>query len=300
MKSRRKIILYLCLCIWTTCAADVRAEIRDATPEELDVLNVEIQHLESIAAMDGSSLEALAMNTNAPYEDRSAAIDILAKDPSTHVDALERLIADPRLPSLRYAAIEAIEPARPDLAIQAIHVLLQEVSQIPMEQSSIDISIAIRASGLLARLGDGSGFPFVVNQLLHSPRTGDQRSAIGALDSFFYMKELKPYVPLVEYIDLTLSQLANIDEKNRGKTERLLCSAIYSLYGLHAVETIPEFHRWLGDPRSAPVRAALEANLRWLEALKAELDQGQPDKRDALKIVPGVDPAWKLPKAVRD
>ena len=289
-----------CLFLCMACLFVLRAEGRDATPEELADFTARMQQRQSIADLDGYAIEAIALNTNAPFEDRSVAIDGLAKDPSAHVDALERLIADPRLSSLRYAAIEAIEPARPDLAVQAIHVLLQEVSQIPMEKPSLDFSIAIRAAGLLARLGDGSGFPFLAEHMLHSPRIGDQSSTITALSGFFYMKELKPYVPLVELIDQTLSRLANVDEKNRGKTERLLSSAIYKLYGMHAVETIPDFQRWLADPRTEPVRDALEANLRWLETLKAELDQGKPDKRDAIKIVPGVDPAWKLPKAVRD
>lgn len=277
----------------------LRVEGQDATPEDLAAYNAQIQHLHNIAALDGYALEALALNTNAPFEDRSAAIDNLAKDPSAHLKALEQLIAEPIF-SLRFSAIEAIEPARPDLAIQAIHLLLQEVAQIPMDKPSTSFIVAIRAAGLLARLGDGSGFPFVVNLLLHSPRSIHQDSAIGALYGFFYMKELKPYVPLVEFIDQTLSLLANVDEKNRRKTEKLLSSALYELYALHAVETIPDFQRWLADPRTEPVRDALEANLRWLETLKAELDQGKPDKRDAIKIVPGVDPAWKLPKAVRD
>ena len=270
---------------------------RSADPQAME----EYAAWQAFIHQDPYILKAVALDTNADFTMRVGAIEMLAKDPASHLDALETLLVDPS-PDLRWEAIKAIEPIRPDIAYQELKTLygalLVQNQKVP--RTSVNYFL-LSVAELLARLGDGSAFPFITRQLLESPSRTTQVSAISALSSFFYMKELEIYKPLVLLVDKTLPDLASLNVRDGEHTpEDVLTRAFYELSGLHAVETIPDFKRWLADPRTVPVRDALEYNLRDLEAIQARLDAGEPDKRDAIKIVPGTAPAWKLPKAVRD
>jgi hypothetical protein len=272
---------------------------REPTPEALAWLQEVEAYKQSFRNLDPYQREALALNPEAGFGDRYEAIQLLAEDPTAHLHALEALMNEPQL-SLRFAAIEILEPVRPDVAYQSLIQLFDQLVQPSEERKSTDAVRATRAAALLARMGDGSKFPHVANQLLQSSRRMDMDSAISALSSFYYMKGLNPYKPLVAFVDKTLPDLASANDSSRGKIQRLVSYALYTLAGLHAVEAIPDFVRWQTDPRIEPVRDAVEFNLRRLREMKAALDRGEPDPRDAIKIIPGTAPAWKLPTGVRD
>ena len=125
-------------------------------------------------------------------------------------------------------------------------------------------------------------------------------SAILALSSYYYLMELEPYKPLVAFVDKTMPELPLAAADSKGRIQRLIKYALSTLVGLHAVETIPDFERWLADPKFEPVRDTVEFNLRRLQTMQDALDRGEPDPRDAINITPGTAPAWKLPTGVRD
>lgn len=272
---------------------------REPTPEAVAWLQEVEAYTQSFLNLDPYQREALALNPKASFSDRYEAIQTLAEDPTAHLQALEQLMNEPQL-SLRFAAIEILAPIRPDVAYHSLIQLFDQLVQPSEERKSTDAVRATRAAALLARMGDGSKLPFVALQLMQSSSVMAQRAAIGALASFYYMKELEPFKPLVAFVDKTLPDLTSANESSRGTIQRTVSSALYTLAGLHAVEAIPDFVRWQTDPRIEPVRDAVEFNLRRLREMKAALDRGEPDPRDALKIIPGTAPAWKLPTGIRD
>jgi hypothetical protein len=242
-------------------------------------------------------LEALALDTNANINLRSEAIRLLSTDSASHLDMLEFLLRDPQR-HVRFAAIEAIDPVKPDVAYRELKLLYRQMVQDPNSDPTIDLFI-MSLGDQLARTGDGSAYPFIISQLMESKQYGRRSSAISSIGNFMYLPELKPYEPLVQFIDKTLSALNTHRGQEHDKNVRLIQKALYKCAGLHAVETIPDFKRWLDNPRTAPVRDTLEHNLRKLEQIQAGLDAGEPDKRydPAFKRTPGTTPAWELPNA---
>ena len=279
--------------LWGCSMAGAFAE-DEPTPEEQAYIDAQMQKAREFAQLDDYARAALAINTNATYSDRIDAIWSLTNNPAAHVGALESLLADPDR-DLRLAAIEVIDPVRPDLAWQEAKRLFLEASSLSINSPFFDVNLFLNTAEFLARIGDGSGLPFLAQQLLQSSSYGNRNYAIVVISGFFYLKELKPYVPLVSFIDQNLPNLESPDEKIRNTTFRLLASAASELSWLHAVETIPDFKRWLGDPRAATLHSKFESNLHELEAIQSRLDAGEPDERDAIKQIPGVTPAWKLP-----
>ena len=280
-------------------APAARALHREPTPEAAAWLQEVEAYKQSISNLDPYEKEALALNQEASYGDRFEAIQSLAEDPAAHIHALEQLLNDPHF-SLRYAAIEIVESIRPDIAYQSLLPLFDQLVLPNDQRKPTDSLRVMRVAALMARMGDGSKFPYVTDQLIQSSRRMDLDSAIWALSSYFYMKELEPHRHLVAFVDKTMPELSVGPVETRGQVHRLIRYAISTLGGLHAVEAIPDFERWQADPRFEPVRDTVEFNLRRLRDMQAALDRGEPDPRDAVKITPGTAPAWKLPKAVRD
>ena len=255
---------------------------------------------QSFMNQDPYKLKAAALDTNETSTKRADAIGILGKEPLAHLDALEILIHDPQR-HVRFAAIEAIDSVRPDLAYQELKQLYDQIARDMDAGPTLDLFL-MSLGEHLARCGDGSAFPFIVQKLMESSQYGRTSSAIGTLGSFMYLRELKPYEPLVRFVDKSISNLPSLSGDEHRKSEKLITRACYQLAGMHAVETIPEFNRWLADTRTETIRDDLEYTLRWLHATQAGLDTGKPDKRDdpQFQRVPGVTPAWELPKAIRD
>ena len=288
------------LLIWVCIFGNsVAGEGLTPAQEKQAYFSAQMQKNQEFARMDEYARVALALRTNAPYSDRLNAIWSLADNPTAHVDALESLMADPNR-DLRIAAIEVIDPVQPGLAWKEAKSLLREaVAQSTNSVASIDNYI-FKTIEFLARTGDGSGFPLLSRLLLQSPLYTDRYIAMISLRGFFYLQELKPYTLLVDFIDQNLCELNSADMQTRQEAYRLLAYAAAQLSGLHAVETIPDFKRWLNDPRAQTLHSKFESNLHELEAIQARLDAGEPDERDAIKQIPGVTPAWKFPTAVRD
>ncbi|MGD9781672.1 MAG: hypothetical protein AB7V14_05905 [Kiritimatiellia bacterium] len=279
--------------LWGCAVATAFAE-NEPTPEEQAYIDAQMQKAREFAQMDDYARAALAINTNATYSDRIDAIWSLTNNPAAHMGTLESLMTETNR-RLRFAAIEVIDPVRPDLAWQEAKRLFLEASSLSTNSIFFDVNLFLNTAEFLARIGDGSGLPFLAQQLLQSHSYGNRNYAIVVISGFFYLKELKPYVLLVSFIDQNLPNLKSPDEKIRNTTSRLLASAASELSWLHAVETIPDFKRWMGDPRAESLRSKFESNLHELEAIQARLDAGEPDERDAIKQIPGVTPAWKLP-----
>jgi len=267
-----------------------KVTMRDATPEELEKYEAAKNKRQAFLNMDPYALEAVALDTNASYCNRIDALETLTNNPVAHVDALKSLVNDPR-PRLRLIAIEIIDLVEPDFAWKAAKQLLSEAPQISTNR--MGYSYVLNTIGFLARKGDGSGLPLLVEYLLGSSGYSEVSSAISRFSTFRYLKELKPYKPLVDFIDQTLPRLASQDKEIRDDSITLLKRACYKLNGLHAVETIPDFKRWLESPLPEPVQDAMETNLRWLKKTQARLDAGEPDMRDSIKKNPSTDPAWK-------
>ncbi len=161
---------------------------------------------------------------------------------------------------------------------------------------------ALDTAALMARMGDGSAMSFIAQQLFTNPYCSDRGTAINALRSFYYMKELKPYAPLVRFIDQTLPDLNSVDAETRRDAISLLPSAASTLSQLHAVETLPAFSRWASTPMPDEIRQRFESAQRELETLKTRIENGEPDPRDnpEFKRTPGVTPAWQFPKFYYD
>ena len=142
----------------------------------------------------------------------------------------------------------------------------------------------------------------IVQQLLTHPFCSTRGTAINALHSFYYMKELKPYEPLVRFIDQTLPDLNSPDAETRRDAMFLLPSAASTLAQLQAIEALPAFGRWASTPMPDEIRQRFESAQRELEALKTRLENGEPDPRDnpEFKRIPGVTPAWRFPKFYYD
>jgi len=260
------------------------------TPEKRAILEKKMQ---AFANRDPYVQEATALDTNASYSARINALKTLTNNPAAHMGALKSLVNDPR-PRLRLTAIEIIDLVEPDFAWKAAKQLLSEAPQISTNR--MGYSYVLNTIGFLARKGDGSGLPLLVDYLLNTSDYSEVSSAISRFSTFRYLKELKPYQPLVAFVDQTLPKLASQDKESRKTSITLLKRACYKLDGLYAVETIPDFERWLESPLPAPVQDAMKNNLRWLKKKQAKLDAGEPDTRDSIKQDPSVDPAWKPPK----
>ena len=181
------------------CAAD------DPTPEDIARYNALMQERLDIIDMDPYARSALALNTNAPYVDRLRAIESFAGHPEDHLDSLEALLSEPDW-GLRFTAIEAVEPIRTDLAYDAAKQLVREASLTP-SASPLKIQYAIWAGDLMARMGDGSAMQFIIQRLHYAPLLSQRGTALQALYSFYYLKDLKPYEPVVAHIDNTLPDL---------------------------------------------------------------------------------------------
>ncbi|NCA83119.1 MAG: hypothetical protein EOM72_10310 [Opitutae bacterium] len=276
------------------CAVVAAFAEDEPTPEEQAHIGAQMQKAREFAQLDDYARAAMAINTNAMYSDRIDATWSLTNNPAAHMGALEALLSDPDR-DLRLAAIEVIDPVRPDLAWQEAKHLFLEASSLSTNSTPSQVDLVLDAAEFLARIGDGSGFPFLAQQLLQSSSYGNRNYAIVVISSFFYLKELKPYALLVAFIDQNLPRLESPDEEIRRTTSRLLASSASELSWLHAVETIPDFKRWLGDPQAATLHAKFESHLHELEAIQSRLDAGEPDERDSIKQIPGVTPAWKLP-----
>ena len=280
-------------CLLVFCAACYVWGDREATPEEIARFNEWRHKKQALANLDEYALAAVALDTNAPFGDRYEAIASLRNNPSGHLDALEALLQESDW-ALRYTAIDVIEPARTDLAYQAATHLLSEAVRLP---SDLYTSWAIRAAALMAQMGDSSGLPFISQQLFTSPFCSDRNTAIHALQSYFYFKELKPYEPIIRFIDLTVPGLNSLDEKQQRDAVSSLSKALNMLPKLHAVEALPAFSRWLAAPMPDGIRQVAEGAQRELEALNARLENGEADPRDnaEYKRTPGVTPAWRFP-----
>lgn len=268
---------------------------RAGTPRELEAI---VKKQQAFLSLDPYVHEAIALDTNALYADRIDSLQMLTNNPTAHMGALKTLAVNPDY-TLRLTAIEIIDLVDPGFAWTSAKQLLVEVNQLSTNR--IFPRDVLRPVRFLARKGDGSGFPLLVDYLLKSSNYSDVSSAISGLSDFMYLKELEPHKPLVAFIDQTLPKLISEGDEVRDDFMTLIEMAPYKLSGLHAVETIPDFHRWLVDPRTEPFRDALEFNLRILNNIQAKLDAGEPDKRDdpAYHKVPSVDSAWNPKKSIR-
>ena len=286
--------------ILACCAAGIARAGEEATPEDIAYYNEWRQKKQALADLDEYARAAVAVDTNAALGDRFDAIRSLTNNPSAHLDALELLMNDPDW-ALRYAAIEAIEPVRTDLAYTAAKQMVLEAAPATNTLHP-RLPWSLYSAELMARLGDGSAMPFIVQQLLAHPFCSTRGTAINALHSFYYMKELKPYEPLVRFIDHTLPDLNSPDAEKQRDALSLLPHAISMLSQLNAVEALPAFSRWASIPVPDEIRHGFESAQRELEALKTRLENGEPDPRDnpEFKRIPGVTPAWRFPKFYYD
>ncbi len=297
MNEINKTLIAFALC----CVAGQALASDWPTPEEIQArFTAMSQEKQALLDMDDYARAAIALDTNAQFGVRLDAIESLANNPTPHLDTLEALLKEPDW-TLRFAAIEVIEPVRTDLAYQAAKQLVQEASRSP-DASLLDIPDALWAAALLARMGDASAMPFIADQLHHSPSRSLRGTALSALYSYYYLKEAKPYEPIIRFIDQTLPDLNSSDSHTQEAALSLLPSAVYKLSMLHAVEALPSFGRWLSAPMPKEVRSRFESTQRDLEVIKARRENGEPDMRDDpnYKRIPGVTPAWQLPKTKTD
>jgi len=292
----RRNLVFLLVC----CAAGLAWAGEEATPEDIARYNEWRQKKQALANLDEYARAAVALDTNAAFGDRFDAIESLTNNPSAHMDALEVLLKDPDW-ALRYAAIEAIEPIRTDLAYPAAKQVVLEVAHATNTLNP-RLPWALNTAALLARMGDGSAFPYIVQQLYTHPFCSTRDTANHALRSFYYMKELKPYEPIIRFIDQTLPDLNSVDAETQRDAMFLLPSAASTLSQLHAVEALPAFSRWASTPMPDEIRQRFESAQRELETLKTRIENGEPDPRDnpEFKRTPGVTPAWQFPKFYYD
>ena len=116
------------------------------------------------------------------------------------------------------------------------------------------------------------------------------------------MKELKPYEPIIRFIDQTLPDLNSADAKKKRDAMFLLPSALSTLSQLHAVEALSVFSRWMSTPMPDEIRHKFESAQRDLQTIQSRMGNGERDMRDdpEYKRVPGVTPAWQFPKYYYD
>jgi hypothetical protein len=282
--------LYLLLICFATC---VSGNERPPTDEDIEWYNNWQQQMQTRAKLDEYARAAVALDTNAAFGDRFDAIESLTNNPTAHLDALEALLKEPDW-ALRYAAINVIDPVRPDLAYQTAKQLVLEATYTT---SPTDTSWALRAAALMAQMGDSSSISFIIQQIYASPFCSDRNTAIRALRSFFYLKDMKPFEPLIRFTDMSLPNIYSVDAKKKRDAISSLSAAISVLAQLHAVEALPEFSRWIAAPMPDEIRREFESAQRELNALKSRLENGEPDLRDnpEYKRTPGVTPAWRFP-----
>jgi hypothetical protein len=285
-----KITLYLLLICFVTCAS---GNDRAPTDADLEWYDNWQQTMHTWVNLDEYARAAVALDTNAAFGNRYDAIESLSNNPTAHLDALEALLKETDW-ALRYAAINVIEPVRPDLAYQAAKQLVLEATQAT---APADTSWALRAAALMAQMGDGFAISFIIQQIYESPFCSDRNTAIRSLRSFFYLKDMKPFEPLIRFIDMSLPNLYSVDAKKQRDAISSLSAAISVLAQLHAVEALPEFSRWLAAPVPDEIHREFESAQRELNALKTRMENGEPDLRDnpEYKRTPGATPAWRFP-----
>lgn len=210
MDGTNKTLILLALC----CVANLAHAADEPTPEDIARYNALMQERQATIDMSPYARSTLALNTNAPYVNRLRAIETFVSHPEDHLDALDILLAEPDW-GLRFTAIDVIEPIRTDLAYQAARQLVQEASQTS-NASPHKIQYALWAGALMARMGDGSAMPYIVQRLHHAPLPSYRDTALCTLYSFYYLKALKPYEPVVAYIDQILPDLKSSNEHTRN------------------------------------------------------------------------------------
>ncbi len=266
-----------------------------STEEIKAIFALQQQRTQAVRAMDEYARAALALDTNASISDRCDALESLATNPASHVDTLDTLSKDSQW-LLRFTAIAIMEPARTDLAYQAARQFVAE-AQDATNATFLSMGWAVYTAALLARMGDGSAMPFIVQQLNQTSSVSLSHDALRALYSFYYLKDLKPYEPIIAFIDRTLPALNSTDDQVRRDATSILPKAVYMLSKLHAIEALPDGERWQSQPMPEEVRSWFKDTLRDLHTLKTRQENGEPDHRDDpdYKRIPGVTPAWQLP-----
>ena len=251
-------IIFPFLLVVSSCFAEYPQDI-------LSVSQPSNSYEESILA-DIHLATAIVTNTSAPFYHRALAMSNITNHPYQNEELLRVLASDADL-DIRIMAAEALEEVDPDTAKWAAKQIIEALSGAA-SGPTVRHSPGLRSAVLLARLGDPSGFQYVVEQLFNANWPSDQYMALVSLSEFGRFPELQPREIFIKYIEKVLPLLQV--EEQRKRTERHLTEAFNGLYKLRAVDALPRMKQW--EPALTPQSLwSLQYYIRGLEQMGPEI-----------------------------
>lgn len=216
-------------------------------------------------AITGDEYVAASVATNLAASDivRLAAIQTLAKNPTSHLDILRVASRDTDL-GIRLAAADALASCDPIDASNTAKAIIRSLETNPPAFES-ESSFGLRAAALLAKMNDPSGFEFVASRLSRAEFAAEKVSALAYLPEFRRFPEIPAGKVIVHFIEETLPALEQEGTQTRQEADILLPRAFLALYHLRAVETLPQLKEWEKVLSGSPL-INLQYYMRGLEA----------------------------------